>query len=90
MSKISLTTEQYDLLKSGGMQGFFKFLSEDTYEIVPMHAQEGYDDEEICIACYEREEREKCLGIACNVPVKSLDELFSNAEKVREWLEGSA
>lgn len=32
--------------------------------------------------------REYCLDLVKNVPVKSLDELFSNAEKVREWLEG--
>lgn len=87
MSIISLTPEQHELLVKGGMERFFSPMStEDMYEIIPLHAQEGGDDMDMY--CYEREEREKCLDIACNVPVKSLDELFSNAEKIRVWLEG--
>jgi len=87
MSIISLTPEQHELLIKGGMERFFSpMTTEDMYEIIPLHAQEGGDDIEEY--CYERGEREKCLDIACNVPVKSLDELFSNAEKIRVWLEG--
>ena len=87
MSMISLTPEQHELLVKGGMERFFAPLpTEDMFEIIPLHAQDGDDDIEEY--CYEREEREKCLGIACNIPVKSLDELFANAEKVRVWLEG--
>ena len=87
MSIISLTPEQHELLIKGGMERFFSpMTTEDMYEIIPLHAQEGYDDMDMY--CYEREEREKCLNIASNIPVKSLDELFSNAEKIRVWLEG--
>lgn len=83
MSKISLSPEQYDLLKKGGMQNFFKELSEDMYEIVPLQ-----DDEDFCMECYEREQRENALSSALHVPVKCLQELFDNAEKIRRWVEG--
>ena len=104
MSIISLTPEQHELLVSGGMERFFSpMTTENMYEIIPLHAQEGYDedicqycydreqrehDEDICQYCYDREQREHALSAALHVPVRCLQELFDNAEKIQKWVEG--
>ena len=88
MSIISLTPEQYELLIKQGMGNLVSPMGvEDMYEIIPLHAQDGYDND-MDMYCYKKQKRERAMSAALHVPASCLQELIDNAESIRKWVEG--